>query len=274
MIAVMALGLSLAVAQQKNFQPEEYLPGKDVVWVPSPPAMVEKMLDLAKVTPQDLVMDLGSGDGRNIIAAARRGARALGVEYNPDLVELSRTRARDAGVEGRATFAQGDMYEADISKATVLALFLLPSNLDKLKDKFLALRPGTRIVLNTFAVSGWTADATDRVTDCEQWCEVMLYIVPARVDGRWTMGNATLTLTQEFQMIGGTVGQGGGATTPVTGGRLRGDRDHLHRGRAHLHRAGGRRSPRGRRLVGDARRRQVARPPSPVACRPSPVSRR
>ena len=100
----------------------------------------------AEWTPKDFVIDLGSGDGRNIIAAAKRGARALGVEYNPDLVELSRTRARDAGVAGKATFVQGDMYQADLSQATVLALFLKPENLDELRDKFLAMKPGTRIV--------------------------------------------------------------------------------------------------------------------------------
>ena len=112
--------------------------------MPTPPELVEKMLDMAQVTPQDIVMDLGSGDGRNIIAAAKRGARAIGVEYNPEMVALSRRLAKEAGVSDRATFIEGDMFEADISKATVLALFLLPSNLDKLAPKFLALKPGTQ----------------------------------------------------------------------------------------------------------------------------------
>src|SRR5262245_60394240 len=112
---------STALAQ--TFEPTVGQAGKDVVWVPTSPSLVEKMLDLAKVTPKDLVMDLGSGDGRNIIAAAKRGARAIGVEYNPDMVELSRRLAKEAGVAEKATFIQGDMYEADISKATVLALF-------------------------------------------------------------------------------------------------------------------------------------------------------
>ena len=128
------------------FEPTPGQAGKDVVWVPTPPELVEKMLDMAKVTPQDIVMDLGSGDGRNVIAAAKRGARAIGFEFNPDMVALSRRLAQEAGVPDRATFVEGDMFEADISKATVLALFLLPSNLDKLAPKFLALKPGTRIV--------------------------------------------------------------------------------------------------------------------------------
>ena len=135
--------------------------GKDVVWVPTPPETVERMLDVAKVTPQDYVMDLGSGDGRNIIAAAKRGATALGVEYNPDMVELSKRNAAAAGVAGKATFVQGDMYEADISKANVMALFLLPSNMVLLRPKFFNLAPGSRIVSNTFGMEGWTADYTE-----------------------------------------------------------------------------------------------------------------
>ena len=144
-----------APASQESFKPTVGQSGKDVVWVPTSPQLVEKMLDMAKVTPQDYVMDLGSGDGRNIIAAAKRGATATGVEFNPDMVELSRKQAAAAGVADRATFIQGDMYEADISKASVLALFLLPHNLNKLVPKFLALKPGSRIVGNTFAPEGW-----------------------------------------------------------------------------------------------------------------------
>jgi precorrin-6B methylase 2 len=219
---MLALALAVAAdarAQEKSFEPTPGQAGKDVVWVPTPDELVEKMLDMAQVTPQDIVMDLGSGDGRNVIAAARRGARAIGVEYNPDMVALSRRRAQDAGVADRATFIQGDMFEADISKATVLALFLLPSNLDKLAPKFLTLNPGTRIVNNTFNVTGWNADASETIEGtCTSWCTAMLNIVPARVAGTWRVGNADLTLTQEFQMVSGTLG-----TAAVTGGRLKGD---------------------------------------------------
>src|SRR5688500_19049787 len=142
------------------------------------------MLDMARVTPLDYVIDLGSGDGRNVIMAAKRGARALGVEYNADMVELSRRNAAKEGVSGRARFVQGDMFEADISQATVLALFLLPDNLRRLTPKFLSLRPGTRIVVNTYEIEGWTPVKTERVSgSCVIWCSVLLYIVPGEVEG-------------------------------------------------------------------------------------------
>ena len=177
------------------------------------------MLDMAKVTPQDIVIDLGSGDGRNVIAAAKRGARAFGFEFNPDMVALSRRKAQEAGVADRATFIEGDMFEADISKATVLALFLLPSNLDKLAPKFLTLRPGTRMVNNTFQVTGWDADATETVEgSCTSWCTSHLNIIPAKAAGTWRLGNADLTLTQEFQVVSGTLG-----TTAISAGRLNGE---------------------------------------------------
>ena len=206
---VVALG-SVGYAQepQRPFTPTSGQAGKDVVWVPSPPAMVSKMFEVAKVTPNDFVMDLGSGDGRNIIAAARLGARGLGVEFNPDMVVLSRQLAAEAGVGDKAQFAEGDMYAADISKANVLALFLLPVNLNRLAPKFLEMTPGSRIVGNTFGIDGWEPD--ERLTlepesDCSSWCEVLLWIVPARAAGTWRMANGTLTLTQSYQMVQGSL---------------------------------------------------------------------
>jgi hypothetical protein len=149
-----------------------------VIWVPTPPALVEKMLDMARVTPQDFVIDLGSGDGRNIIAAARRGARGLGVEYDSDLVWLSQRKAAAEGLAHLARFVRGDMYEADISQATVLALFLLPENLARLRPKFEQLTPGTRIVTNGYAIPGWTAkEVHSAEADCGSWCEAYLYVV-------------------------------------------------------------------------------------------------
>jgi len=162
-------------------QPGPYVgqPGKDVIWVPTPPALVEKMLDMARVTPQDYVIDLGSGDGRNIIAAAKRGARALGVEYDRELLYLSQRNAAEAGVAERALFVEGDMFEADISSATVLALFLLPDNLNRLKPKFARLERGTRIVTNGFPIDGWEAKEIGNADgDCGSWCTAYLYIVP------------------------------------------------------------------------------------------------
>lgn len=223
--ATLVAAPAAAQPPKPTFTPTVGQAGKDVVWVPTAPELVEKMLDLAKVTPNDFVIDLGSGDGRNIIAAARRGARGLGVEYNPDMVELSRRLAEEAGVADKATFVQGDMYEADISRATVLALFLLPSNLDRLVPKFLALPPGTRIVGNTFAPTDWEPDARERLESdsCSSWCEALLWIVPARASGVWRMADGSvLTLEQAFQRLSGTL-TAGGSSAPVTNGRLRGE---------------------------------------------------
>ncbi len=203
---------------QEPYKPTPGQAGKDVVWVPTPTATVEKMLDHGSVTEKDFVIDLGSGDGRNIIAAARRGARGLGVEYNAELVEYSKRQAAAAGVGDRAMFVQGDMYEADISKATVLTLFLLPTNLEKLAPKFMQLTPGTRIVANTFWVSGWTPDDTQRLEEgCESWCTSHLIIIPARVAGTWRAGDGVLALSQTYQRLEGTYTPAGAAAQPVKG---------------------------------------------------------
>ncbi len=208
---------------QQPYEPTIGQAGKDVVWVPTPHELVEKMLDMAAVTPQDVVMDLGSGDGRNIIAAARRGARAIGVEYNPDMVALSRRLAAQAGVADKATFIEGDMFSADISQASVMALFLLPDNLDKLRDKFLKLRPGSRIILNTFGIHDWQPDATEKIEgDCSSWCTAMLYIVPAQVAGTWKLPQGELTLSQQYQVVTGAL-TSGGKPVPIVNGKLKGD---------------------------------------------------
>jgi precorrin-6B methylase 2 len=215
-----ATSVGVTQAQQQAappFEPTVGQAGKDVVWVPTPPELVEKMLDMAEVTPQDFVMDLGSGDGRNIIGAAKRGARARGVEYNADMVELSRRTAAAAGVADKATFIQGDMFASDFSEASVLALFLLPSNMLQLRSKFLDLKPGTRIVANQFGIEGWTPDQTETISNCTQWCTALLWIVPAKVQGTWRLAQGDLTLKQDYQMISGTLGG-----TPITNGRLRG----------------------------------------------------
>ena len=211
-LTALLAGTAAAHAQSTTepYQPKVGQAGKDVVWVPTPAEMVERMLDLANVTPKDVVMDLGSGDGRNVIAAAKRGARAVGVEYNPDLVELSKKNAAEAGVADKATFLQGDMYQADFSQATVLALFLLPENLRVLLPKILDMKPGTRIVANTFGFAGWNPDATTRMDEgCRSWCEAMLYIVPAKVDGSWQLRQGRLELAQEFQTVNGTLTSNG-----------------------------------------------------------------
>ena len=226
-ILSLAFSASAALAQapitQETYKPTVGQAGKDAVWVPTSNAMIEKMLDMAKVTPKDFVMDLGSGDGRAIIAAARRGVPGLGVEYNNDLVEFSKRAAREAGVADKAQFVQGDMYAADISKATVLSLFLLPSNLEKLAPKFLDLPAGSRIVANTFWIQGWTPDETDTMKEnCDNWCTAMLFIVPAKVAGRWRTDEGELVLTQQYQTVSGTFTPAQGDKISVTG-RLRGN---------------------------------------------------
>jgi precorrin-6B methylase 2 len=207
-------------APQAPYEPSVGQAGKDVVWVPTPDALVEKMLDLAHVTPKDYVIDLGSGDGRTVIAAAKRGARALGIEYNPDMVELSKRNAAAAGVADKASFVKADIFESDFSKATVITMFLLPSLNLQLRPKLLDLAPGTRLVSNSFTMEAWQDDDTATINsqDCTSWCTAHFWIVPAKVDGTWRLPQGDLTLTQEFQMISGTLG-----STPITNGKLRGN---------------------------------------------------
>jgi len=218
-----------ALPAQKPFEPTVGQAGKDVVWVPTSHALVEKMLDLAKVTPQDYVIDLGSGDGRTVIAAAKRGARALGIEYNPEMVELSRRNAAEAHVGDRASFAQADLFESDFSQATVITMFLLPDINLRLRPKILDLRPGTRVVSNSFTMEEWQADESATVEgDCSSWCTAYFWIVPAKVDGAWKTAQGTLTITQQFQHFSGTLG-----STTLTGGHLRGDSIKFTVGPAH-----------------------------------------
>ena len=226
--AVLALCFSLAAGSafaqtgtkpKPKFEPESGQAGKDVVWVPTPQVLVDKMLSMAKVTPQDVVMDLGSGDGQTVISAAKLGARAYGVEYNPDMVELSKQKAVEAGVTDKATFVKADLFETDLSKATVITMFLLPQINLKLRPKILDLKPGTRIVSNSFTMDDWQADETATLTeDCTSWCTALLWIVPAKVDGGWTTSQGDLELKQMFQMVTGTF-----AGKAITEGRLRGD---------------------------------------------------
>ena len=218
-----AAGVARAQEAKTPFQPTVGQAGKDVVWVPTPQALVEKMLDMGKVTPQDLVMDLGSGDGRTVITAAKRGAKAIGVEFNPKMVELSRGNAATAGVAERAQFVEGDLFEADLTKANVITMFLLPDINMRLRPKILGLKPGTRIVTNTFTMEDWAADETATVgEDCVSWCTALLWIVPAKIEGSWQFGSTELSLTQTFQMLGGTV-KANGSSVQITDGRVRGD---------------------------------------------------
>ena len=213
-----ALSSAPAMAQQNNsYEPSVGQPGKDVVWVPTSQALVEKMLDMAKLTPKDYIIDLGSGDGRTVITAAKRGSKAHGIEYNPDMVELAQKRAKEAGVSDKATFAKADLFESDFSQAQVITMFLLPSINEKLRPKILDLKPGTRIVSNSFRMGEWQPDQSETVADCTSYCNALLWIVPAKVDGAWRLGNQDLTLKQDFQNLSGTLG-----TTPITNAKLDG----------------------------------------------------
>jgi SAM-dependent methyltransferase len=226
-----ANGLALAQRAQE-YTPEVGQEGKDVVWVPTPQALVDKMLDMAKVTPKDYVIDLGSGDGRTVITAAKRGARALGIEYNPDMVELSKHNAAEAGVSDKAHFVKADLFTSDFSKATVITMFLLPEINLKLRPRILNLKPGTRIVSNSFDMGEWTADQTATVEEnCSSWCEAFLWIVPAKVAGTWKLPQGELTLKQTFQLVTGTLNSGN-TSALIKIGRLRGDQIEFTAGEA------------------------------------------
>ena len=204
-----------------DYQPSVGQEGKDVIWVPTPQALVDKMLDMAKVTPKDYVIDLGSGDGRTVITAAKRGSKALGIEYNPDMVELSKRNAAKDGVSDKASFMKADLFESDFSQAQVITMFLLSSINIKLRPKILDLKPGTRIVSNTFDMGEWKPDETANLPGCNSWCTAHLWIVPAKTEGTWKLPQGELTIKQSFQMINGTL-KSANATTPVNG-KLNGD---------------------------------------------------
>jgi hypothetical protein len=206
--AVTATGAALAQSPE-SYKPQSGQPGKDVVWVPTAQVLVDKMLDLAKVGPGDYVIDLGSGDGRTVITAAKRGARAHGIEYNPDMVALSKRNAEEAGVAGKATFAKADIFESDFSQATVLTLFLLPSLNVRLRPTILKMKPGTRVVSNSFDMGDWEPDAIETVGgECANWCRALYWTVPAEVGGTWQLEGSELTLEQKYQKITGRLTTG------------------------------------------------------------------
>jgi len=216
--ALVAVVTTSAAAQQSQpYEPQLNQPGKDVQWVPTPPSLAEKMLDLANLTEGDRLVDLGSGDGVLVMAAARRGVRARGIEYDRRLVDYSKRSARAAGLDKQTSFVRGDIFETDFSEATVVTTFLLPSMNLRLRPRFLAMKPGTRIVANTFAIGDWQPDETVIVEPCERWCKAMLWIVPAHVGGTWRTPKGDLVIAQNFQFFSGTLGN-----EPIQNGRLNG----------------------------------------------------
>jgi SAM-dependent methyltransferase len=192
-----------------TFAPQVGQAGKDVIWVPTPDALVARMLDMAKVTPQDSLVDLGSGDGRTVIAAAKRGVKAMGIEYNPDMVALSRRNAEAAGVGDKVRFVQGDIFATDFSQATVVTMYLLSSLNLKLRPTLLAMKPGTRVVSHAFTMGDWPPDETANVEGYNAY----LWIVPAKIQGRWHVsgpgGPFDMTIDQTFQKFTGKVSGSG-----------------------------------------------------------------
>jgi hypothetical protein len=204
----------------ETFKPVVGQAGKDVVWVPTPQPLVDKMLEMANLTRNDIHFDLGSGDGRTVITAAKRGANSTGVEYNPDMVALSKRLAQQEGVGAKAKFVEGDIFKTDFRHATVVTLFLLSDLNLKLRPTLLDMKPGTRVVSNTFTMGEWKPDQTQSITEkdgCSAYCTAHLWIVPAKVGGKWRLPDGELQLTQSFQHVSGTLG------SSAVQGTLRGD---------------------------------------------------
>jgi hypothetical protein len=211
-----------AAAVTKEYTPSVGQEGKDVIWVPTPQSLVERMLQMAGVKPTDYVIDLGSGDGRTVITAAKKfGAQALGIEYNPDMVELAKRNAEKEGVSGKAQFMKADIFQTDFSKATVLTMYLLPSLNVKLRPTILNLKPGTRIVSHAFTMDDWQPDQVDSSDGRTAY----LWIVPAKVAGTWKLDgaqNLETTFTQQYQNIGGSA-KADGKVAQFSNGKLRGE---------------------------------------------------
>ena len=227
---VSALTLAGPLAAQDSrfgdelYRPRLRQPGKDVMWLPTPDAMVTRMLQAVKTTPDDIVYDLGAGDGRIPIAAAKEfGAKAVGIEYDKDLAALARRNAQRAGVADKVTIVEGDIFNEDFSQASVVTLYLLPDLNQQLRPQLLRMRPGTRVVSHLWDMGEWEPDETLRAGDSEAF----VWIVPTPVAGRWTLSgdedrwDGVLDITQQFQRIGGTLTIRG-APQPLLGAYVRG----------------------------------------------------
>jgi hypothetical protein len=208
---------------ERVYKPSVGQPGKDVVWVPTPDDLVQRMLAMAKVTPQDIVYDLGAGDGKIAIAAGKLGATAVGIEYNPDMVKLAQCYVEAEGLAGKVKIIHGDIFKEDFSRATVVTMYLLPELNLKLRPTLLAMRPGTRVTSHQFTMGDWEADETAEIDHRTAY----LWIVPAKVEGQWSFRDAngqqfSVALTQNYQKISGDVTIGG-KKQPLVGATLRGD---------------------------------------------------
>jgi len=209
-LAALVLALPAAAQKDKDYEPHVGQPGKDVIWVPTPDDVVDRMLRMAQVTANDYVVDLGAGDGKIAIAAAKKfGARALGIEFNPEMARHAQRNAERAGVAGRARIQQGDIFATDFSQASVVTMYLLPALNLKLRPTLLAMRPGTRVVSHSFSMDDWEADEVSSLDGRRAY----FWVVPAGVAGSWALeytgGGSTerheLALEQRYQKIEGSV---------------------------------------------------------------------
>lgn len=235
-VATLVTGMSVATSfaqgidslkmGDETYKPSVGQSGKDVIWVPTSDAVADAMLKMANVKPGDLVYDLGSGDGKIAIAAAKNfGATAVGIEFNKDMAELATRNAARAGVSDKVKIINGDIFVEDFSKANVLTMYLLPDLNLKLRPTILKMAPGTRVVTNSFNMGDWEADALIG----NGYTQGYFWIVPGNAAGKWTIKGiegskvATLDLTQRYQRVGGTLSIDGKAQ-PVLGPRLVGNR--------------------------------------------------
>jgi hypothetical protein len=210
-------------AAKQDYAPQVGQEGKDVIWVPTPQSLVDRMLTMAQVKPTDYVIDLGSGDGRTVITAVKKfGATALGIEYNPDMVELAKRAAEKEGVAGKAQFMKADIFATDFSKATVITMYLLPSLNVKLRPTILNMKAGTRVVSHAFTMDDWEPDQVDS----SEGRTAYMWIVPAKVAGTWKLDGAAkgaeVTMTQQYQKVGGSA-KVDGKVANLTNAKLRGD---------------------------------------------------
>jgi hypothetical protein len=208
-----------------------------VPYVPTPQPVVDRMLQIANVGPQDYLIDLGSGDGRIVVtAAAKHKTRGFGVDLNPTRIAEAEENARKAGVTDRVAFYQRDLFETDLTQASVITMYLLPRVNLELRPKLLELKPGTRIVSHDFSMDDWKPDHHEDIDAPGKYggsggrSDIYLWIVPAQVGGTWQSElslrgkplNYEIALEQQFQAVSGTV-KVGGRTVPLQNAKLRGE---------------------------------------------------
>lgn len=225
--ALLISGMNFAYATTPaapSYTPVQGQAGKDVIWIPTPEGLIDKMLTAAKVTDKDKLFDLGAGDGIIAITAARKyGAQSVGIEYNPDMAEFARRKVAEAGMNDKVRIITGDIFQEDFSSATVVTLYLMPHLNMKLRPTLLKMKPGTRVVSHAFTMGDWEPDETMSFNHTQGY----FWVVPAQIDGSWVMngfdgGPIRVNLSQSFQNIGGTLTRGG-QSFAMLGAKLRGD---------------------------------------------------